>query len=159
MQPPPALADVLKETAAYPLRLLVLPSGQLLLSDGTSQLWTYTPSGSPEPSWRPVILSIKQDASGTFTLTGTQLNGISEGAAYGDDAQMATNYPIIKLMNPKNGTVYFARTFDWSSTGVATGSTKVTTEFTLPPSIATGIYRLSVIANGISSKTVCVQVS
>ena len=32
-----------------------------------------------------------------FTLTGTQLNGISAGATYGDDAEMDTNYPIIQL--------------------------------------------------------------
>ncbi len=102
---------------------------------------------------------MKEDGNGSFTLTGTQLNGISEGAAYGDDAQMSTNYPIVELKNSKNGTVTYARTFDWSSTGVDTGCTKVTTEFTLPPSIAPGTYRLSDIANGISSKTVCFQVS
>ena len=85
-----------------------------------------------------------------YTLTGTQLNGLSAGASYGDDAEMDTNYPIIEFKSTA-GQVYFARTFNWSSTGVATGSTPVTTDFSLPASMPYGTYSLTVIANGISS--------
>ena len=105
-------------------------------------------------SWRPKIRSVTNNGNGTFTLLGTQLNGISEGAAYGDDAQMATNYPIVQLKNPKTGARLYGRTFDWSSTGVATGSAPVTTEFTLPSGISPGTFRLSVIANGIASQAI-----
>ena len=151
---PAALTQILMSTYTYVLRMLVLPTGQLLLADGTSQAWIFTPNGSPKPSWRPMIRSVKEDGNGTFTLTGTQLNGISEGAAYGDDAQMLTNYPIVALKNCKNGTVTYARTFNWSSTGVDTGSLLETTDFSLPPAMASGSYRLSVSASGISSRSV-----
>ncbi len=153
---PTALEKVLKcaRTQTNQLRMLLLPSGQMLLSVGTNKPWIFTPHGSPEPSWRPTIRSVTYDGNGTFTLAGTKLNGVSEGAAYGDDAQMATNYPIVKLTFPRNGAVYYAWTFNWSNTGVATGKTKVTTQFTLAPGTPRGDFRLCVIANGIGSKPV-----
>ena len=63
--------------------------------------------------WRPVIHNIKANADGSFTLTGTQINGLSEGATYGDDAQMASNYPIVAITT--GGHTLYATT----STGVA----------------------------------------
>ena len=32
-----------------------------------------------------------------YTLTGTQLNGLSAGASHGTSTEMATNYPIVEL--------------------------------------------------------------
>jgi hypothetical protein len=151
---PNALTQSLDRMAANRLRMLLLPSGQLLLSDGTTQLWVYTPSGSPKRSWRPTIRGIRQGPEGVFTLTGRRLNGISEGAAYGDDAQMATNYPIVQLKDPNHGTLVYARTFDWSSTSVDTGRTLETTRFTLPRRLRAGLYRLSVVASGVASSAV-----
>ena len=81
------------------------------------------------------------------------LNGISEGAAYGDDVQMNSNYPVVRLTDAA-GNVHFARTFNWSSTGVMTGTTLETTEFRLPPGLAAGMYSLVVVANGNSSDPV-----
>jgi hypothetical protein len=83
-------------------------------------------------------------------LTGTLLNGISEGAAYGDDAQMNSNYPLVRLTNSA-GNVYYERTYNWSSTGVMTGNKLVTTEFTNSAALPPGIYSLVVVANGFSS--------
>jgi hypothetical protein len=54
-------------------------------------------------------------------LTGTGFNGNSEGAVYGDDWQMNTNYPIVSLVDT-GGKVYYARTFNWNSTGVMRGT-------------------------------------
>ncbi len=45
-------------------------------------------------------------------------------------------------------------TSNWSSTGVATGSTPVTTDFTLPAWMPLDTYSLTVVANGISSDPV-----
>src|SRR5262249_12764419 len=82
--------------SAYPDRMLMLPTGQVLLTTGRGpRLAVYTPDGSPDPSWQPTISSATDNGDGTFTLTGTGLNGINEGAAYGDDAQMSSNYPIV----------------------------------------------------------------
>jgi uncharacterized repeat protein (TIGR01451 family) len=144
----------LSSTLPYVTRMLVLPSGQVLFTYNSSQLYVYTPSGVSQSAWKPVISGIAANGN-NYVLSGMQLNGISAGASYGDDAEMDTNYPIIQL-KAKDGSerVYFARTFNWSSTGVATGSSQVTTNFSLPPSMPFGTYALSVVANGIASDPV-----
>src|SRR5262249_54072543 len=135
---------------AFELNMLLLPTGQVLLGNEAGGFQVYTPDGAPQAAWRPTITSIAVNAAGTFTLTGTQLNCLNEGASYGDDLEMASNYPIVRLTAP-NGQVSFAKTFNWSSTAVATGTTPVSTQFTLPPQVGPGVYSLSVIANGIAS--------
>ena len=121
-------------------RMLMLPSGQMLFSMGTSnQLYLYTPTSAPDPSWSPQITNITNNGSNVFTLTGTQLNGLSEGASYGDDAEMSTNYPIVRITD-STGVVRYARTFNWSSTAVATGSTPETAQFTLPAGVRSGRF-------------------
>ncbi len=130
--------------------MLDLPDGTVLYSHFGDQLYDYAPTGSPLASGQPAISSIQPNGDGSFHLTGTQLNGISEGAAYGDDCQMASNYPIVRL-TAANGDVYYARTYNWSSTGVMTGTTPVTTEFRLPAGLPLGTYSLVAVANGISS--------
>jgi uncharacterized repeat protein (TIGR01451 family) len=133
--------------------MLMLPTGQVLLSYHFNQLYAYTPDGAPQATWKPTISSIIAGAGNNYALTGTQLNGLSAGASHGDLAQMDSNYPIVELKNAA-GKVYFARTFNWSSTGVATGSTPVTTQFSLPAWMPLGTYQLTVTANGIASDPV-----
>ncbi len=147
---PPVFNGILTGQAAFVSRMLVLPSGQVMITDSDGQPYIYTPAGSPQAAWRPVITSITNNGSGTFTLTGTQLNGLDEGAAYGDDAQMDTNFPIVELQS--GGNTYFARTFNWSSTNVATGTTPETTQFTLPAGTNLSDFSsVTVVANGIAS--------
>ena len=113
--------------------------------------------GSPQAAWQPTITSIVANGGNSYTLTGTQLNGISAGASHGTGTEMDTNYPIIELhATDGSGQVYFARTSNWSSTGVATGSTPETTDFTLPSTMPYGTYSLTVVANGIASAPVSV---
>ena len=50
--------------------------------------------------------------------------------------------------NLASGLVYYARTFNWSSTSVETGSKIITTEFVLPQNLAAGSYSLVAVANG-----------
>jgi hypothetical protein len=139
------------KTQAELTSMLVLPTGQVLYADiSDSQLWVYTPGGSPANSWKPTIKSIAKESNGGYLLTGTKLNGMSEGAAPGDDVSNSTNFPIVRF-TASNGDVYYARSFNWSNTGVQTGSTPVTTEFVLPPAIPTGSYKLQLIASGIAS--------
>ena len=139
-------------------RFLDLPDGTILASFGPTlagQLYIYKPDGSALAAGKPGITSLTQNADGSFHLTGTGLNGISEGAAFGDDAQMDSNYPLIRMTNSSSGNVYYARTYNWSSTSVMTGNKVVSTEFTLPPVLANpGTYSLVVVANGISSDPV-----
>jgi hypothetical protein len=156
---PTNLQNNLNGSPSYTGRMLVLPSGQLLYTTG-SQVWAFMPNDSADPSWQPTITDITDNGDGTFTLTGTQLNGISEGAAYGDDAEMAENYPIVQFQG-FNGNVFYARTSNWSSTGVsAVGDTTLeTVTFTLPSGLAPGDYLVSSIANGISSYPLILSIS
>ena len=79
----------------------------------------FNPGTVALPESQPVITDVSLNGDGTYTLTGTGLNGISEGASYGDDNEMASNYPIVELTNESTGQTSFARTSNWSSTGVA----------------------------------------
>jgi hypothetical protein len=146
---PTALTNALTGPS-YTCRMLMLPNGKVLFTDGGDKLWVYTPTGGPQSSWRPKISSVVNNGDGTYTLTGTQLNGLSEGAAYGDDAEMSSNYPIVRLKNSA-GQIFYARTSGWSNTGVATGTTSETVNFTLPSGLPSGAYSLYAVANGIAS--------
>jgi hypothetical protein len=141
------------DISSYKTMMLDLPDGTVLYSHYGSKLHVYRPDGVPLASGKPTITSINQMGDGSYHLIGTGLNGISEGAAYGDENQMDSNYPLVRLSD-FNGHVYYARTYNWSSTSVMTGSRPVTTEFTLPADLAAGSYSLVAIANGIASDPV-----
>ena len=138
--------------AAYYGTMLVLPDGAVLYADFNSQIYSYQHDGAPLASGKPVVSSVSANGDGSFHLVGTQLNGISTGSSYGDDNQNGTNYPIVKLTSGSN--VYYCRSYNWSSTGVMTGATPLSTEFTVPVSVPVGTYSLAVVANGISSDPV-----
>lgn len=140
--------------APYYTKLLGLPDGTVLFNFGNPQLYSYKPDGVPVASGKPVISSIIGNSDGSYHLTGLGLNGISEGTAYGDDAQMAGNFPLVRLTNSPGGLVYYARTYNWNNTGVQTSNTVVTTEFALPATLPAGTYSLVVVANGIASAPV-----
>ena len=160
--PAPAIAGI---SPTYNCRLLILPTGQALLSacsDGGASfdMAIYTPSGGPRNAWRPEITHVphRLHPGHAYRLHGRQLNGLSQACAYGDDQQMATNYPLVCLWGrPAVGAVY-CRTFDHSTMGVATGKAIHHTHFEVPNHIPHGKYRLVVIANGIASHHVEVHV-
>jgi len=139
-------------TSSFATLMLDLPDGNVLYSHFTSQLYVYHPDGSPLASGKPVVNTVTWTSGNSYHLTGTGLNGISEGAAYGDDQQMNSNYPLVRLTAGSN--VYYVRTHDWTSTGVQTGSLVVSTEFTVPQSLMGASYSLAVVANGIASDPV-----
>ena len=145
---------------SYYGRMLELPTGQILLTDGSSDVEVYTPTGTPNPSWAPTITKVAKTLihGKSSALSGTQLNGLSQGASYGDDAQMASNYPLVRITNNATGHVFFARTFKHSSMGVATGSAIVKTHFTVPAGIELGASQLEVVTNGIASTPVNVTI-
>ena len=130
--------------------MLDLPDGTVLFIGGqdSSSLYVYAPVGTPLATGAPVIKSITENVDGSYQMTGTGLNGISEGAKYGDDEQMACNYPLVRMTNSVTGNVYYARTFNWNSTGVQTGTNTITTEFTLPQNLPSGTYSLVAEAGG-----------
>jgi len=136
-------------------RMLLVPSGQVLFASGGAQIEVYTPTGGPDPAWRPHITSAPYfiRAGQTYTIQGRQLTGLSQANSYGDDASMATNYPLVRLKTV-SGNVYYCRTFDHSTMGVATGTSTQSTCFKVPFGVKDGPAELCLVANGISSQCV-----
>ena len=135
---------------SYQKAMLDLPNGTVLFSFWSTQLYVYQPSGVPLPAGKPTITSLIQNGDGSYHLVGTGLNGISEGASYGDDLQMNSNYPLVRVSDGA-GNVYYGRTYNWSSTSVRTGSAAVSTEFRLPANVPPNATQLVLIGNGFAS--------
>jgi Abnormal spindle-like microcephaly-assoc'd, ASPM-SPD-2-Hydin/Protein of unknown function (DUF1573)/Fungal fucose-specific lectin len=140
-------------------RFLLLPDGNVLFSDQGSTVTMYTPGGSPNSAWKPVITSVPffMAVGFDYLISGLQFNGLSQACSYGDDATMATNYPIARL--EKGGQVFYCRTAHHSTMAVATGSNPVTTILSIPASVPPGDYQLVVVANGIPSDPFPVAIS
>jgi hypothetical protein len=138
----------------YRGRFLLLPNGQVLFSNNTEEIQVYIPDGAPEAEWKPTITSSPKDmvAGHTYQIAGAQLNGLSQAVCYGDDAQMATNYPIARLESTSSSKVVYLRTAGHSTMGVATGKATHTTNITIPKSTPPGDYNLVIVANGIASE-------
>ncbi len=143
--------------AAIPGCLIVLPTGQVLV--GGSEV--YTASGTYQPGWAPAIHSVPTTVvrGSTYKITGTQFNGLSQAAAFGDEYQTATNYPLVRITNNSTGHVFYAKTHDHSTMGVATGTKAVFTNFDVPAGMETGASSLVVVANGIPSLPVSITVN
>jgi hypothetical protein len=142
---------------SYAGRMLVLPTGQILYTDGSTDVEVYNPIGGPHPAWLPVITSAPAAVTHgqSYVVSGTLLNGVSQGAMYGDDAQSATNYPLVRITNHATGHVFYCRTHDHSSMAVASKST-ASTHFDVPAGIETGAGTLQVVASGLASAPVSV---
>jgi hypothetical protein len=65
----------------------------------------------------------------------------------------------VRLTNNSTGHVFYARTHDHSTMGVATGTAIVSTNFDVPSNMDTGDCMLEVVANGIPSVAVAVTVN
>jgi hypothetical protein len=137
---------------AFVVRFLVLPTGQVAMTTSNDRhVYIYRVRDTTANLIRPRIEGIEYNGGGSFTLSGQQLNGQSAGASYGDDAEMDSNYPLVSLAD-KAGHVFYARTTNWSSTGVADGTQRQTVNFTLPPSLTIpGVYEVTVIGAGTHS--------
>ena len=147
----PSLSNFSMGSNSFVYTFLVLPSGQVALMGDQSAVAVFTETGTPLAAATPVISGITYSGTtGVYTLAGTNLNGINEGAAYGDDNEMASNYPLIRLTSA-SGVVTYARSTNWSLTGVDQGAETVT--FTLPAADTAGAYLVQSVANGVPSAT------
>jgi len=153
--PPNSLVD-----SSYNGSMLVLPTGQILFTDCSSDVEIFTAKHTYNPEWAPAIVTAPSTVvrGNSYKISGTQFNGLSQGAAYGDDAQAATNYPLVRITNNATGHVFYARTRGHSSMGVATKARIVSTHFLVSPFMETGPSTLVVVANGIPSSPVAVTV-
>jgi hypothetical protein len=137
--------------------LMVLPTGQVLIGGGE----VYTSTGTYQASWAPTITSFPSAVTHgqTYQISGTQFNGLSQANSFGDEYETNTNYPLVRITNNATGHVFYARTHDHSSMGVATGGTTVSTNFDVPSGIETGASSIVVVANGIPSTPVSITVN
>ena len=153
--PPNAAID-----SSYVGNMVVLPTGQIMFTDFSADVEIYTPAGSPCAGCAPTISSVSTTLThGTANnvIKGKQFNGLSQGAAYGDDNQSATNFPLVRITDA-SGKVVYCRTHGFAG-GVATGAKLVATQFDIPPTIAVGPASLVVVANGIPSTAVAVTIN
>ena len=139
--------------------VLMLPTGQALVEG--FNLAVYNATGTVQAGWKPVIKTAPSAVTHgmTYTISGTQLNGLSQAAAFGDEFETSTNYPLVRITNNSSKHVFYARTHDHTSMGVATGNLIVTSNFDVPTGIETGLSTLVVVANGIASGPVNVTVN
>lgn len=137
----------------YVTMMLDLPDGTVLCSyQDSTKYYVFKPTGPVLTAARPVIKKIIKNAGmASYSITGTLFNGISQGANYGDDWQMNTNYPIVRLTDVSNSKVYYAKSYNWNSTGVRRAGLKDTAQFALPAGLPPKTYSLEVVANGIAS--------
>ena len=133
---PAGLVNQLAGAPAYINRFLMLPNGQALFTTGQSQqTYLYTATGALNTSSTPSITGITPNGGNSYTLTGSALNGASQGASYGDDAEMDSNYPIARVAT-NIGTTYYARTTNWNKTGIGVTNGATSTDFSLPAAIS-----------------------
>lgn len=140
--------------------LIVVPTGQVL-ANGLEGVEVYNPTGTYQSNWAPTITSAPTSVNRgrTYKIYGTQFNGLSQAAAFGDEFENATNYPLVRITNNATGHVFYARTHNHSTMGVATGSAIVSTNFDVPNGAETGASTLEVVANGIPSLPVSITVN
>ncbi len=147
--------------AAFEGRMLVLPTGQILWSDGDpGDVEVYTPVGSPRKAWKPKVTSVSATlvrGQANYTLSGTRLHGVSNGAAYGDDAQMVSSYPIVRITNIGSGHVCFGVMHDHAADHASFDMPAATPPAWEQP-CDVGASHLQAIVNGIASKNVAVTV-
>jgi hypothetical protein len=139
--------------------MLALPSGQILLTDFSNDIEIYTPTGGPRQEWAPFVISTPDSVKRgrTYQAFGFRFNGFSQAAAYGDDVQAVTNFPLVRITNLKTGHVRYSRAHDPSSMAVACDELN-SVWFDVPTNQETGISKLEVVANGIASEPVFVSV-
>jgi len=139
-------------------RLLVTAAGSVLLTHvNSNNIWFYHHAGTYQPAWQPTITGCYPAVGyigNTYSVCGTQFNGLSQASSFGDDAQSATNYPLVRITNSLTGHKFYARTHGHSTMAVATGSQPTSTSFDILPGTETGDSSLVVIANGIPSNPV-----
>jgi hypothetical protein len=169
--PGPLLTQLNTDSCGHLARMISLPNGHALYTNGSSTIWEYTPKGAPNPAWQPTVTSFPAviTRNQTYNIYGSLFNGMSQANFFGDDVQNSTNYPIIQVtMNASPNHKYYGRTHDHSAMGVAQTTLPVSTKFELwdcAHQIAgsacvneTGPATLAVIANGIPSVPVNVTI-
>ncbi len=150
--------------SSYNINLLLLPTGEVLETNFSGDVELYRPAAGQRanddsaPSLEASDALAHLTRGRSYRVRGQQLHGLSSGVSYGDDAQAATNYPLVRLRNRATGHVAYARTHGFTSYSIARGAPSEAW-FDVPATAETGDADLVVVANGIASEPVRVSVS
>lgn len=181
--PPNAAQDT-----TYQQMMLVLPTGEILMTDFSSDIEIYTPApgivdaavpvvtsaptlvtaariATQDPAPPPVTSALGDGVTPvadlflgqTYKLGALRMNGLTQGAYYGDDDQAYTNYPLVRLTYRDTQDVVYCRTHDHSTRAIGPDK-HGTTLFDVPGGAERGLADLQVVANGIASPPVLVNV-
>ena len=140
--------------------MMVLPTGQVLYNDRSAFFGVYTATASAPTSYQPQVTSVPTALTrgSTYTVSGRQLCGLTQGSGYGDDYQSATNYPLVRITNTATGNVVYAATSAITGVSVKRNAPS-SAKFKVPAGTQTGASTLAVVANGIASIPVSVTIS
>jgi hypothetical protein len=172
----------------YQQTMLVLPTGEILMTDFSTDVEIYTPAPGYPDNAVPVIIGAPEPMTAaarapggdddvqpltsaadpltpvanlflghTYKLPVLRMNGLTQGAYYGDDQQTYTNYPLVRLTYQDSQHVVYARTHDHSTRAIGPDK-RGTTLFDVPLTAERGLAQMQVIANGIPSPPVLVNV-
>jgi hypothetical protein len=138
--------------SSFEVNLLVLPTGQILATDFSSDVEIYTATAKAISGVAPIVTShpTSVNRGSSYTFKGKQLNGLTEGGGYGDDAQSSTNFPLVRIKNNATGHIFYAKTFSFSTRSIAPNVAS-TAKFRVPATMETGASTAVVIANGVPS--------
>ena len=80
--------------------ILMLPTGQALVE--TFSVEVYNPKGKYQAAWAPKVTTYPHSVNrgSTYKISGKQFNGLSQAAAFGDEFETATNYPLCGSPTP-----------------------------------------------------------
>jgi hypothetical protein len=134
-------------------RMLVLPTAEVMWLTGSNQVYLYSNLPSAPAAWKPTLQGYSKymERNIPYTVKGLQFNGVSNGASYGDECYVATNYPLVRLNEILFRRTYYCRTFGHSTMGVQTGNAGVSTHMVVPSNVPAGKKNIRVVANGIPS--------
>jgi hypothetical protein len=137
--------------------LIVLPTGQVLV--GGSQV--YTSSSGGLQLWDPIVTYCPSNVTPgqTYHVIGRLFNGWSQAAAFGDEFETATNYPLVQIENNATGHIFYAKTHNHSIMAVQTKAVPTYTYFDVPTGIETGPSTLYVVVNGLKSNPISLTVN
>jgi hypothetical protein len=146
--PPNAPSD-----SSYYGHLLMLPNGQVLFTDFSSDVELFTSAGNNYSGWQPTLIggAAVLSRGQTYKFNGFKLSGASQNNAYGDDFQDATNYPLLRITNNATGHVFYARTHGMSSMPVGYQGPGYF-QVDVPSNMETGASVMQVVTNGIASQ-------
>ena len=145
--------------STYNTRLLLLPTGQILEIDGSTDIEIYTAGSGGGAGTAPDVTKVPKTLThgNTYMITGRRFNGMTQNNMYGDDAQEASNFPLVRITNNASSRVVYCRTHGTTFMGVASNR-KVSTMFDVPSTIGTGASTLVVVANGVASTPISVTI-